>query len=61
MNKIRYFILRILMPQTFKEVLIDVMFSKWNDDVEALGRYLYKLGLIKKDKDSWYIKERNNR
>ena len=61
MNKIRYFILKLIMPQRLKEVLIDTMFSKDNEDVETLGRYLYKLGLIKKDKDSWYVEERNVR
>lgn len=54
MNKIRLFLLRLLMPKHFKEVLLDTVFSSMNDDVERLTRQLHKMNLVKKEKKNGY-------
>ena len=58
MNNIKLKLIKMIMPNSFKEILLDTVFSKNNDDVELLCRQLHKMKLIKKEKGMWVSNEK---
>lgn len=47
-------LLKLIMPKYFKEILIDVVLNQNNNDVELLARQLLRMKLIKKNKEKFY-------